>query len=149
MWRTPLSTILSFYLGLGAVLAAEIVYVTELEIYSSLAPCAKSALYYNVQRQTADKCPTDAAELQGCICTKNNNIADVKAGLTSSVSYSCGSTASDDHASVATVLSAYCNQESKFAFPTPAFPVEAYITEVAEIAVLAPCAASALGWGLK
>jgi hypothetical protein len=113
------------------------------------APCAKSALYYNVQSQTADKCPTDAAELQGCICTKNNNIADVKAGLTSSVSYSCGSTASDDHASVATVLSAYCNQESKFAFPTPVFPVEAYITEVAEIAVLAPCAASALGWGLK
>ncbi|KAK0617425.1 hypothetical protein B0T14DRAFT_403750, partial [Immersiella caudata] len=131
-------------LGLGAVLAAEVVYVTELEIYSSL-----SALYYNVQRQTADKCPTDATELQGCICTKNNNIADVKAGLTSSVSYSCGSTASDDHASVATVLSAYCNQESTFAFPTPAFPVEAYITEVAEIAVLAPCAASALGWGLN
>jgi len=74
---------------------------------------------------------------------------DVKSSLTSSVSYSCGSAASDDHASVATVLSAYCNQESKFAFPTPVNPVQAYITEIAEIAALAPCAASALGYGIK
>jgi hypothetical protein len=36
MWRGPLSTVLSLSLGVGAVLAAEIVYVTELEIYSSL-----------------------------------------------------------------------------------------------------------------
>jgi hypothetical protein len=36
MWRAPVSIILSLSLVLGAVLAAEIVYVTELEIYSSL-----------------------------------------------------------------------------------------------------------------
>ena len=36
MWRVPISTVLSLYLGLGVVIAAEIVYVTELEIYSSL-----------------------------------------------------------------------------------------------------------------
>lgn len=75
-------------------------------------------------------------------------MADIKKGLSSSISYSCGSTATEDHASVETVLSAYCNQESKLAFPTPAFPVQAYVTEIAEIAVLAPCAQSALGYGV-
>lgn len=48
-----------------------------------------------------------------------------------------------------TVLSAYCNQETTLTFPTPVTPVNAYITEVAEIAVLAPCAASALGYAIK
>lgn len=149
MWRVPVSTVLSLCLGLSVVNAAEIVYITELEIFSSLAPCAKSALYYNVQRQSGSKCPEDATALQGCICTKNNNIADVKTGLSSSIAYSCGSMATDDHSSVGTVLSAYCNQETKLTFPTPAFPVQAFVTEVAEIGVLAPCAASAVGYGVN
>lgn len=40
MWPT----FFSLSLGLGAALAVEIVHITELDIYSSLAPCARSAV---------------------------------------------------------------------------------------------------------
>ncbi|KAK3381464.1 hypothetical protein B0H63DRAFT_205877 [Podospora didyma] len=124
--------------------AADIVYVTELSIYSALAPCAASALYYNVQRQTYDACPTPASDLQGCVCTKNRNLASIASAISSSVSYSCGSQAVDDQASASTVLSAYCNQDRVIAFPTPVTPVDVYVTDVPEYQNLAPCAASAL-----
>ena len=88
-------------------------------------------------------------ELQACICTKNNNFASVASVLSSSVSYSCGSAASEDQASATTVLSAYCNQDNMPTFPAPANPVSAYITEIAEIGVLAPCAASAVKYAVQ
>ncbi|ROW08403.1 hypothetical protein VMCG_03315 [Cytospora schulzeri] len=42
------------------------------------------------------------------------------------------------------VLSAYCDQSSTAAFPTPTIAVSQYITDVAEFQYLAPCAASGL-----
>src|SRR5438105_3471904 len=115
-----------FSLLVGAAVAVEVVFVTELDIYSSLAPCAKYAVSYNVQSLTYSKCPEDASALQACVCTKNNNLASIASDLAKSVSSSCGSTATEDQASASTVLSAYCNQDKPVTFPTATSPVNAY-----------------------
>ncbi|KAK3401953.1 hypothetical protein B0T20DRAFT_127111 [Sordaria brevicollis] len=134
---------------LGAAKAAEVVYITDLAIYGSLAPCAQTALSYNVQGQTRDACPPGVGELQGCVCTKNNNFAAIKSDVSKSVNYYCGSTATEDQASAATVLSAYCSQDKLPDFPQPSISVTQYITDVPEVAALAPCARSALGYAVK
>ncbi|KAH7630224.1 hypothetical protein B0T09DRAFT_144592 [Sordaria sp. MPI-SDFR-AT-0083] len=134
---------------LGAAKAASIVYITDLTIYNSLAPCAQTALSYNVQGQTRDACPPGANELQGCVCTKNNNFIAMKSDVSKSVNYYCGSTATEDQASAATVLSAYCSQDKLPEFPKPSISVTQYITDVPEVAALAPCAFTALGYAVK
>ena len=45
------------------------------------------------------------------------------------------------------VLSAYCNQATPAAFPTPT-AVSAYITDFPEVDILAPCAQSALKYAV-
>ncbi|RYO91488.1 hypothetical protein DL762_002214 [Monosporascus cannonballus] len=107
-----------------------------------LAPCAASAVSGNVQSQTQDSCPEAVEELQSCICTKNNNLASISREISSSVSYSCGGTASDDQASAASVLSAYCSQADITPFPEPAEPVSEYIVDLPAYQELAPCARS-------
>lgn len=67
------------------------------------APCAANALSYNIQSQTYNNCPEAVTELQSCVCTKNQNLASISTAISKSVSYSCGSTASEDQASAATV----------------------------------------------
>ncbi|KAK3948076.1 hypothetical protein QBC32DRAFT_352523 [Pseudoneurospora amorphoporcata] len=134
---------------LGAAKAASIVYITDLTIYNSLAPCAQTALSYNVQGQTRDACPPGANELQGCVCTKNNNFVAIKSDVSESVNYYCGSTATEDQASAATVLSAYCSQDKLPEFPKPSISVTQYITDVPEVGALAPCAFTALGYAVK
>ncbi|KAK4461828.1 hypothetical protein QBC42DRAFT_226491 [Cladorrhinum samala] len=134
-------------LGVATVNAASVVYVTDLKIFSQLAPCAASALKYNIQSLTNRECPEPVTELQSCVCTKNNNLASIASRVSSSVSYSCGGTASEDQASASTVLSAYCNQATPAAFPTPT-AVSAYITDFPEVDILAPCAQSALKYAV-
>ncbi|KAK0743387.1 hypothetical protein B0T18DRAFT_290846, partial [Schizothecium vesticola] len=126
-----------------------LVYITDLAIYSALAPCAQSALSYNVQYLTNSICPEPISDLQACVCTKNNNLASISKGVSSSVSYSCGGGAAADQASASTVLSGYCNQGALPTFPPPEFPVSYYITEIPEIDALAPCAKSAINYGLR
>ncbi|KAB5566538.1 hypothetical protein GE09DRAFT_738419 [Coniochaeta sp. 2T2.1] len=137
-------SLFAVYLGTTLVAAAEVVYVTDLSIFTSLAPCAADALSYNIQSQTYSNCPEAVTDLQSCVCTKNQNFASISTAISKSVSYSCGSTASEDQASVATVLSAYCNQDSIPSFPTPTIPVSIYITDVPEISYLAKCASYAV-----
>ncbi|GAB1315887.1 hypothetical protein MFIFM68171_06097 [Madurella fahalii] len=134
-------------LAVASASAAEVVYVTDLTIFSALAPCAQSALAYNIEAQTYDICPEAVTELQSCICTKNNNFASISSLLSSSVSYSCGSTASEDQASAAYALNAYCSQDSSASFATPT-AVSAYITELPEFEYMAPCAKSALSYAV-
>ncbi|KAK4166352.1 hypothetical protein QBC43DRAFT_16546 [Cladorrhinum sp. PSN259] len=141
--------ITSVVLALGATTAnaASVVYVTDLKLFSQLAPCAQSALKYNVQSLTYKECPEAVTELQSCVCTKNNNLASVSSRVSSAVSYSCGGTASDDQSSAATALGAYCNQASVVTFPTPT-AVSAYITDFPAIDNLAPCAKTALKYAV-
>ncbi|KAM7224059.1 hypothetical protein V8F06_000532 [Rhypophila decipiens] len=142
-------SLLPLSLLIGSALAADIVYVTDLAIFTSLAPCAASALSYNVMYMTYNLCPEAVTELKNCVCTKGGNLASVQKDLSSSVSYSCGSTASEDQASATTVLSAYCNQDESFSFPGPATPVSVYITDIPEFEFLAPCAASAVSYAMN
>ncbi|OIW25022.1 hypothetical protein CONLIGDRAFT_684907 [Coniochaeta ligniaria NRRL 30616] len=142
--RRVVYSIFPIYLGAVLASAAEVVYVTDLSIFTSLAPCAANALSYNIQSQTYNNCPEAVTDLQSCVCTKNQNLASISTAISKSVSYSCGSTASEDQASAATVLSAYCNQDSIPSFPTPATPVSVYITDIPEISLLAPCASYAV-----
>ncbi|KAI0898839.1 hypothetical protein F4806DRAFT_315451 [Annulohypoxylon nitens] len=126
--------------------AEDIIYVTDLSIFTVLAPCAAAAVSENVQTQTIDNCPEAVTDLQSCVCTKANNFASISSGISKSVSYSCGSTASEDQTSAASVFSAYCNQASITPFPTPTYPVTQYITDFPAWKELAPCAASGLSY---
>ncbi|KAI1858198.1 hypothetical protein JX265_010866 [Neoarthrinium moseri] len=137
-------------LGLGGRLfvGADVVYVTDLTIFTELAPCAASAVSYAVMSMTYDACPEAVTELQSCVCSKNQNSASIRTRLSSSVSYSCGGTASDDQASATLVYDAYCNQASAASFAKPSSPVSEYITDYPAWADLAPCARSALSYNV-
>ena len=108
------------------------------------APCAASALADNILSQTNDVCPQAVTALQSCVCSKGNNLVSISSLVSSGVSLDCGSTASQDQSSAATVLNAYCNQDSAVAFPTPTNPVSVYITDIPQISDLAPCASNEL-----
>jgi hypothetical protein len=71
----------------------------------------------------------------------------ISSKISASISYSCGSTASDDQKSASSVLSAYCNPGATVAFYTPS-AVSAYITDLPEYDYLAPCAQSALRYAV-
>ncbi|KAI2468662.1 hypothetical protein F4781DRAFT_397461 [Annulohypoxylon bovei var. microspora] len=133
-------------LSASLVRAEDIVYVTDLSIFTVLAPCAAAAISENVQAQTNQNCPEAVTDLQSCVCTKDNNFASISSGISKSVSYSCGSTASEDQTSAASVFSAYCNQASITPFPTPTNPVTQYITDFLAWQELAPCAAQGLSY---
>jgi hypothetical protein len=100
-------------------------------------------------RQTSSLCGEAAPELQSCICTKNNNIVAVSSTLSTELSYSCGSTASDDYTSAFAVLSQYCNPSATIAFPTPTGAiVTEQITDIAAFSHLAKCAQSGLSYAV-
>ncbi|OHW93665.1 hypothetical protein CSPAE12_07698 [Colletotrichum incanum] len=130
--------------------AASIVYVTDLAIYTLLAPCAQTALSYNIFTQTYSACGEAPTDLQSCICTKNNNLAAVSTSLSKSISYSCGSTASEDQTSAAAVLSQYCTPDATVTFATPTTNiVTKYATDIAEFTNMAPCAQSGVSYALS
>ncbi|TLS23962.1 hypothetical protein PpBr36_08595 [Pyricularia pennisetigena] len=136
----------------SGALGQRIVDVTDLRIFSSLAPCAASAISLHIMSQTSSNCPQAATELQECVCTKNSQLAAISSAMSLSVSDNCGSTATDDQTSAASVLSAYCAQKTPSAMPTlrpPEFPVSQYITDFVEFEQLAPCASSALSYAVQ
>ncbi|KAJ4293857.1 hypothetical protein N0V88_005371 [Collariella sp. IMI 366227] len=112
--------------------AASVAYVTDLPLFDQL---------------TYNNCPEAVTELQSCVCTKNKNFGSISSKVSASIAYSCGSTASEDQASAATVLSAYCNPDSTFTFATPT-AVSTHITEIPEFSYMAPCAQSALYYAI-
>ncbi|KAI0182785.1 hypothetical protein EV127DRAFT_354119 [Xylaria flabelliformis] len=126
--------------GWGVLAAADtnVVYVTDLSIFTVLAPCAQAAVSGNIDYATVSDCPSAAAGLQSCLCTKNLK------SISSAIS-TCGSTATDDQASAATVLSGYCNQAAITPFPSPSHIVSQYIVDLPAYHNLAPCAQSGLG----
>ncbi|OHE98240.1 hypothetical protein CORC01_06437 [Colletotrichum orchidophilum] len=135
-------------IGLGR--AASIVYVTDLSIYTLLAPCVQTAVSYNIFSQTYTACGEAPTDLQSCICTKNNNLAAISTSISKSISYNCGSTASDDQASAAAVISQYCNPDATVNFATPTTNlVTKYATDIAEFANMAPCAQSGVSYAIS
>ncbi|EXF82137.1 hypothetical protein CFIO01_00651 [Colletotrichum fioriniae PJ7] len=149
MSRIPAQLWLSLFL-ISPGRAASIVYVTDLSIYTLLAPCVQTAVSYNIFSQTYSACGEAPTDLQSCICTKNNNLAAISTSIARSISYSCGSTASDDQTSAAAVISQYCNPDVTVNFPTPtANIVTKYATDIAEFANMAPCAQSGVSYAIS
>ena len=120
-------------------------FITDLPIFSSLAPCAASAVSFAIDSLTNEACPSGVAALQSCACTKNNVLANVARSVSASVSFSCGGTASEDFASASRVLAQYCTPGSIVSTPA-ANPnvVAAYVTDLPAFSYLAPCAQSAV-----
>ncbi|KAG9233409.1 hypothetical protein BJ875DRAFT_535403 [Amylocarpus encephaloides] len=92
-------------------------YVTDLPQYSSLAPCAASGLSYEMRSLTGSLCPPDPKALVSCACVKDNNSAEMTAGLMTEVKSYCGSTASDDVVSALSVFDFYCSAGKGLATP--------------------------------
>ncbi|SPO04747.1 uncharacterized protein DNG_07432 [Cephalotrichum gorgonifer] len=137
--------------GLIAFASAEdVVYVTDLTIFTLLAPCAQYAVSDVIQGKTYTSCGEAVTELQSCVCSKNNNHNDILTSISSSISYQCGSTASDDHASATAVFNKYCDPATSIDFPTPTKNVvEQYPTDLPAYHDLAPCAQYGVSLGMQ
>ncbi|KAI8947579.1 hypothetical protein F4801DRAFT_559969 [Xylaria longipes] len=133
--------------GLSVAADANVVYVTDLSIFTVLAPCAQAAVSGVINYETVSDCPSAAAGLQSCICSKNagGNLKSISSAISDSIVYTCGSTATDDQASAATVLSGYCNQDFITPFPSPSHIVSQYVVDLPAYHNLAPCAQSGVG----
>lgn len=131
--------------SLATMVASQSIFqIADIPFYSSLAPCAMSAVSYAVNYLTNSKCPEGTA-FQSCACTKQGNSAGVQATITSSVKYSCGATATEDFASASLVFNQYCNQASGLSTPGAGNTLVSHaITDIPYFADLAPCAASAV-----
>ncbi|KAF5668719.1 hypothetical protein FDENT_11743 [Fusarium denticulatum] len=120
-------------LGLAVLTTAkDISYVTDLEIFTYLAPCVSSAISYNVGMQTySTMCGDSETELQKCICS--TRMDEVASSISTDIEYSCGSSATDDLSSASKLMQKYCNQEEHITFFSPTKNiVEAYITDLPE-----------------
>ncbi|KAH6880478.1 hypothetical protein B0T10DRAFT_144486 [Thelonectria olida] len=135
--------------GLAALSRADgVVYVTDLEIYTLLAPCVATAISYDVLGITysTSACGDSETAMQSCVCHNSADFKNIYSSISSDVTYSCGSSATDDLWSASKVMDQYCNQgDTTITFSTPtANLVNNYITDLPEMAYLPPCAQSAL-----
>jgi hypothetical protein len=116
---TSAQGVFSGYCGLGngtssfpstSALAGDVTYyITDLPQFSSLAPCAGSALGYEVLSQTNNDCPSAPNALVSCACVKDQNSMGLSSAIASLVGEYCDSTASDDISSALGVFAYYCS----------------------------------------
>ncbi|KAH7161632.1 hypothetical protein EDB81DRAFT_350835 [Dactylonectria macrodidyma] len=135
--------------GLAKLSAAtDVVYVTDLEIYTLLAPCVASAISYDVFALTysTTACGDSESALQSCACSNEGRFNDLYSSISTDVTYSCGSSATDELTSASKMMEQYCNQDEMtvtFFSPT-ANLVHAYITDLPQMDYMPPCAQSAV-----
>lgn len=83
--------------------------------------------------------------LQECICSDTALHEQVSSSIVSDVTSSCGRSATQDQQSASKIYEKYCDPNFDLDFATPTTNiVNAYITDLHEMAWLAPCASSAL-----
>ncbi|KAI5459401.1 hypothetical protein BGZ63DRAFT_406693 [Mariannaea sp. PMI_226] len=128
--------------------AGDVAYVTDLNIYTLLAPCAASAISNDVFALTysTTACGDSEASMQSCVCSNSADFKTVWSSINTDISYYCGSSATDDQWSASKVMDQYCDQkEMSVTFSTPTDNiVNNYITDLPELAYLPPCAQSAI-----
>jgi hypothetical protein len=125
---TSAQAIFAGYCGLGAgssvfptvsfLPGAVTYYVTDLPQYTSLAPCAASAVSYVFDDATENYCPADSKALASCACVKDQNSIGISSAIAKSVDYYCGSTASEDVTSAVGVFGYYCSAGNGLVTPT-------------------------------
>ncbi|KAI1366464.1 hypothetical protein F5Y08DRAFT_132926 [Xylaria arbuscula] len=74
----------------ATAVATEVVFVTDLSIFTVLAPCAQAAVSGVIDYETVSHCPSGASALQSCICSKNNggNLESISSAISDSIDYS-------------------------------------------------------------
>jgi hypothetical protein len=93
-------------LQLGVLAAADFVYVTDLPIFTSLAPCAQYAVSNQVQDLTDSSCPQAVTALASCACSQDDNSASVVSGISTDIIFNyCDATDTEDIASASAVFS--------------------------------------------
>lgn len=136
-------------LQLCVLAAADFVYVTDLPIFTSLAPCAQYAVSNQVQGLTDSSCPQAVTALASCACSQDDNSASVASGISTDVLQNCDATDTEDIASASAVFkrqaatgffsyefsqlifSSYCNQANPGPAVTPAPTlVSQYVTDL-------------------
>ncbi|RXG41774.1 hypothetical protein VDGE_30526 [Verticillium dahliae] len=117
-------------------------HVTDLSIFNLLAPCASSAVSYNVEALTNSSglgCGTDEARLQSCICSQSDVSSQVAQNVSEGVQSQCGKSATGDLWSASQVLKQYCSPDETITFSTPTTNVVMrYITDIDKMNFLAP-----------
>ncbi|KAF5538643.1 hypothetical protein FNAPI_11044 [Fusarium napiforme] len=92
-------------------------------------------------------CGDSETELQKCICS--TRMDEVASSISTDIEYSCGSSATEDLSSTSKLMQKYCNQKEHITFFSPTKNiVEAYITDLPELAYLPPCAQSGLSYAV-
>ncbi|PNP39236.1 hypothetical protein TGAMA5MH_08913 [Trichoderma gamsii] len=131
---------------LAALVEADVSYVTDLEIFSLLAPCASEAISYNIATLTFGTiCGDSETALQSCVCSNTERYTSITSSISRDVKYSCGSTATEDQQSASSVMQKYCTQSLPITFSTPTKNVvEAYITDLSQMNYMPQCAQSAV-----
>jgi hypothetical protein len=135
-------------LQLCVLAAADFVYVTDLPIFTSLAPCAQYAVSNQVQGLTDSSCPQAVTALASCACSQDDNSASVVSGISTDVFQNCDATDTEDIASASAVFNrqaatfffyefsqlifnSYCNQANPGPAVTPAPTlVSQYVTDL-------------------
>ncbi|KAF1733633.1 hypothetical protein CRV24_005160 [Beauveria bassiana] len=142
----------TLYAAAAAVLTAavrvrgDVPFMTELEIFSQLAPCVTSAVtnaYLWEQDTTA--CGSEPTKLQLCICTNSAELNKMTQSISSAVSSRCGKQADDDQASASHLVDRYCHADKTISFATPTSNIiPGVMSDVAAISSLPPCVQSGL-----
>jgi hypothetical protein len=120
-------------------------FITDLPAFSSLAPCASVAVTEAFNSIGGD-CPTNVALTisASCACLKNQNSALLSTGISTQMTFRCGSTATDDVTSALNVFSAYCAAAQSITPTIPSITQIVYVTELSALNLLAPCASVAV-----
>ncbi|KAH7370670.1 hypothetical protein BKA65DRAFT_562540 [Rhexocercosporidium sp. MPI-PUGE-AT-0058] len=91
-------------------LAGTVTYnIWDLPMYSSLVPCAASALSRQLTYMTSSLCPAGPASLVSCVCAKDRKSSDFSRDISTTVAYSCGTNARADISSAQAVFAYYCS----------------------------------------
>ncbi|OAA53141.1 hypothetical protein ISF_08982 [Cordyceps fumosorosea ARSEF 2679] len=132
----------------GAVVGvrSDVPFMTELDIFSQLAPCVTSGVtnaYLWEQDTTA--CGSEPTKLQSCICTNSAELGKMSASIRSAVSSRCGTKADDDQSSAAALVDKYCHPDRTITFSTPTTNIiPGVMSDVAAISSLPPCVQSGI-----
>jgi hypothetical protein len=128
--------------------AADPPFVTDLEIFSSLAPCAATAVTaaLNAVTYSTSECGAGESKMHSCICSNSADFAAVSSTLAESVTYSCSAAKefTEDMSSASVVLKQYCSPDLQLTFAEPERKVAALITDIAEKTNMPSCAQSAI-----
>ena len=97
-------------------------YVNDIAEMQYLAPCASSQVSYAIMDMASKLCPSDAAHLATCVCSKNQNSLAVSATINTMVGQACESHTADISSAQA-FYAAYCGlNNGTSSFPSATNP---------------------------